>query len=213
MNENEIIKVVDKEIAVLPQLDKIETVEIARDCGDVLDKICAVRKKIKAFFRPDIDAANALHKSLLEKMKAIDARPAVLEERFRRLLADWTMRENERVAAERAEAEAKAKAAAIKAAKDMGDKALVKDIKAGIVPIVSAPIREPEKIAGVSLRESYAAEVFDLRALCKAVAVGRVTSEYVEANMPVLNGLMRHTAGQMEIPGVRAVKVVGTMKR
>lgn len=47
-------------------------------------------------------------------------------------------------------------------------------------------------------------EITDLKALCLAVATGKVSPESVTANMPVLNRLAVALKGTMNIPGVKA---------
>ncbi len=67
------------------------------------------------------------------------------------------------------------------------------------VPVLS----EAPKIAGESHREIWRCEVFDLKALCLAVAEGRVPETYVEPNMIALNGSARILKDALAVPGVR----------
>lgn len=69
-----------------------------------------------------------------------------------------------------------------------------------VVPAIQRP-------SGFSMRAvPYVAEVHDLKALCRAVADGKVPSEYVKPDLPLLNALARKAKQAMNVPGVRAVQ-------
>ena len=57
----------------------------------------------------------------------------------------------------------------------------------------------------VHIRETWKAEVTDLRALALAVGEGHHLLEFVQANMQALNAMARTQKGAMNIPGVKAV--------
>lgn len=63
--------------------------------------------------------------------------------------------------------------------------------------------RTTPKVAGVSYRESWKAEVTDLKVLCRAIADGTQPTSMVTANMTALNGIARSLKGQASVPGVR----------
>ena len=80
--------------------------------------------------------------------------------------------------------------------------------------IINAPISTPATIiipksappasrltAG---RESWSAEMVDLKMLVKAVAEGKQPITFLLPDMTVLNGLARSLKGAMNIPGVAA---------
>jgi hypothetical protein len=82
--------------------------------------------------------------------------------------------------------------------------------------ILEAPIVAPQvvlpsntKVAGISDRVYWSAEVFDLQKLCQAIAQGNVLIDAVEPNMKLLGGLARSMKDSMnaqwEKYGVRAV--------
>ena len=62
-----------------------------------------------------------------------------------------------------------------------------------------------QKSSGVSTSESWIAEVFDLMALCRAVATGAASTEFIQPNLPALNKIAKGMKLTMNIPGVRAV--------
>jgi hypothetical protein len=90
------------------------------------------------------------------------------------------------------------------AAKGDADKAAELQERAAMVV---APIAQEERpaVAGVSRRETWHAEVTDLRALVRAVADGVVPLSAIEANKKFLNGAARALRNELRYPGVRAV--------
>ena len=71
------------------------------------------------------------------------------------------------------------------------------------VPTIVAPAKAV-KVEGVSFRDNWKAEVYDLKALCKAIVEGKAPANVVEPSMTVLNGLARSLKGQLNYPGVRS---------
>ena len=57
----------------------------------------------------------------------------------------------------------------------------------------------------VSTRKTWAAEVIDIKLLCKAIVDGKVPATAIMPNMLILNGLARQQKENFDIPGVRAV--------
>ncbi|MFH1731160.1 MAG: hypothetical protein ABIF82_05870 [Planctomycetota bacterium] len=193
-------------VAALPQITAIGTADQANEVSTARATVKKFRARIAEFFRPDIDAAHALHKSLLAKMKAVDEKPAAAEQALSRLLAGWAEAERARVAEEQRRLDDEArKQAAAEAAKE-GDKKLAQDIKAGKVAVASTVIATSQKVEGIATVDIWSAEVVDLKALCKAIGTGKTPAEYVLPNGPALNSVMRATKGQATIPGVKAVK-------
>ena len=74
-------------------------------------------------------------------------------------------------------------------------------------PVHVAPVVVPKatpKVQGLSYREIWAAEVVNIRELCRAVADGRASTECIQANMPTLNRMATALKSTMNVPGVRA---------
>ena len=74
-------------------------------------------------------------------------------------------------------------------------------------PVHVAPVVVPKstpKVQGLSYREIWAAEVVNIRELCRAVADGRASTECISANMPTLNRMATALKSTMNVPGVRA---------
>lgn len=57
----------------------------------------------------------------------------------------------------------------------------------------------------ISTRKTWAAEVIDIRLLCKAIADGKAPAVAIWANMSILNQWARIQKENLDIPGVRAV--------
>ena len=194
-------------LANAPAFQKIESAEDASRVGDFLTVVRSVRKKITEFFRDDIDKAHALHKSLLAKMKQVDERPAKAEEVCRRMLGDWQDRENARIREEQRKLDEQAKAQAIADAKKEGDKKLAAQIERGTVAVASSVVAAPvAKVEGVSTRDDWKAEVVDKLTFIKAVATGTQPLDWLEIEIGAISKVMQATKGQMQIPGIRAVR-------
>lgn len=81
-------------------------------------------------------------------------------------------------------------------------------------PVKVAPAAPTyEKAASVSTRETWSAEVTDLKSLCKAVAEGNAPIQAVQANMPFLNSIARSSKSATDIPGVKAVMETNVVTR
>ena len=73
-----------------------------------------------------------------------------------------------------------------------------------VAPVI-VPKATPKLPGGPVYREVWSAQVTDIKALCKAVADGRVSKECVQANMPALNKMATALKRTMNIPGDQAV--------
>lgn len=178
-----------------------------------------------------LDPLVAVHKEVKQLTSAYDAEQERIrkaeEDRLRKIAED-NERERRRVEQERLDAERKAEEdrllAEAQAAKDRGDNdtaelltnaavetsEAIKEQSAAIAqePIYVAPVvvqkTTPKMAGGPVYREVWAAQVTDIKALCLAVATGKVSPESVTANMPVLNKLAVALKGTMNVPGVKA---------
>lgn len=206
--------VVAEVIQARPAFLTITKPEEAALTGEYLTQIRAVRARIKAFFKPDIDKAHALHKSLIAKMKTVDDAPAKVEMACRGMLGNWQEREELRQAEEQKKLDDAARAKALKAARESKDKETHQAVLNREIPVVSTQAAAPvQKVAGFSSREYWTAEVDHFMSLVKAAASGACPLTYLQANTSALNATVRAARGQIRIPGVRAVKRTGTVAR
>jgi hypothetical protein len=78
------------------------------------------------------------------------------------------------------------------------------------VYVAPRPVQPSFKAAsGVVTRETWRAEVTSIRELCKAIAEGRASENFVTANMTALNQVARAMKTTFNVPGVRAVPETG----
>ena len=70
-----------------------------------------------------------------------------------------------------------------------------------------------QKASGISTRETWSAEVTNIRLLAKAVAAGTAAPNLILPNTTALNGLARSLKGAMNVPGVKAVAETTTAVR
>ena len=142
------------------------------------------------------------------------------EKRVKAAMADWTRKEQARIMAERKAAEEAAalERAALEAAKKQsyedavksGDLQAAREI-ASIDPVAEIKVVEPvqAKVAGVSTRKTYRAEVTDLAALVKAAVDVPQYLSFLSANEQALNALARAAkTTSCAIPGVRFIEDV-----
>lgn len=166
---------------------------------DIMDPVCT--------------ATNRAHKAATGQRKKLLAPAKEAERIVKRLIVDWDteQRRLEAEARRKAEAEERRKAeeeqlAEAEAAAAEGDEAAAEEILER-EPMVAPPPppRARPKVSGVSTRETWKAQVTDIRALCKAIGEGKVATTLVQPNMPALNAQARSLKAEMKIPGVRAV--------
>jgi hypothetical protein len=78
-----------------------------------------------------------------------------------------------------------------------------------VAPVVVPPVYVPPAVPkgmGNFTRRTWCAEVVDLMALVKAVAIGKVPLQAIEANTVFLNGQARMVKSALAYDGVRAVE-------
>lgn len=67
-------------------------------------------------------------------------------------------------------------------------------------------VKEPPKVQGVKSLVNYKAEVYDVKALCRAVADGTQPEELIAPNLVALNRMAKAAPKSLNIPGVRVVE-------
>lgn len=190
--------------------------------GELWKSIKGIRKKIADTFDPIIKKAHEVHKEAVARKKEHDAPLDVAERIVKRAMSAYDEEqerirkaEQERLAEiARKEEEDRQLADAIaaeEAAKEAGateDEAAqvaeaVMEQPVSVAPVV-IPKATPKLQGGPVYREVWAAEVTDIKALCRAVADGKASTECVMANMPTLNRMATALKSTMNVPGVRA---------
>jgi multidrug efflux pump subunit AcrA (membrane-fusion protein) len=178
-----------------------------------LDPLTAVQKQVKQLMSNYDAEQERIRKAEEDRLRKIE------EER----LAEERRKEQERLESERKAEEDRLLAEAV-AAEARGDKETadaltaaaeesneqIKEVAAAIAqePVYVAPIVVPKSVpkmaGGPVYREVWSAEIVDIKALCMAVATGKVSSECVTGNMVVLNRMAVALKGTMNIPGVKS---------
>lgn len=180
---------------------------------EFLKGLKALRAEIAETFQPHITRAHEAHKALL-KEKADAEAPLAEAERIAKAALVVYDQEQERI--RRAEAlrlqdEARrqeedrrlAEAVALEAEGEAAEADAL--IEAPFdVPVIAVAPTTP-KVAGISYRETWSADVVDLGALVAYVARHPQFAALLSANMPALNAQARSLKGQLQIPGVKAV--------
>ena len=178
-----------------------------------LAPLTAAQKSVKAIMADYDYAQEKIRKAEEERLRKIE------EER----IASERKAEQERLEAERkaeeerllAEAEAAEKRGDKEAAEALATAAVetteqYKEVAATLaqepiyVPPVVVPKAVPKMQGGPVYRETWFAEVTDIKALCMAVATGKAPAECVMGNMPVLNKMAVALRSSLNIDGVAA---------
>lgn len=152
-------------------------------------------KKLQDFFRSPLDFLTKAESIL--KRKILDYQQE--QERLRReeqaRLDEQARKEQQKLAAQAHRAEAAGKT----------EKAEVLQQRAATVVAPIAQTSAP-RVTGLSTRKVYSVEITDIKALCKAVADGRVPASYVEANLKVLNAQARTLKTEFVCDGVKVIE-------
>ena len=158
--------------------------EKARKEREIAEQAAAKQRAIEAEQRAKVEAAR-----IAEEKARREAEAANAAER-KRLLAEA---EASRKEAEKAERAAAAAAVKVEAAED----------KAALVeaPVIAVAAPVP-KVAGITTRRSWKAEIVDLAVFCAAVIEYR-RSDLILPNMDVLTALAKGLGERAEFPGVK----------
>lgn len=142
--------------------------------------------------RLPLEEAESIYKSGIGGYLAEQERKRLEEQR--RLEEEARQREAEALEAEIVQAEAEG-------ASQAEVEAIIERGPVPAPPVVLPPVAKP--VAGVSTRELWAAEVTDLAALVKYVAVNPQFIGLLSPNLTAINGMARSLKNVMKIPGVR----------
>lgn len=206
--------VVAQVIEARPAFEVITTPEEAIIAADYLKMAIAAKKKVKELTGPGIKRWHEGHRAALDAERKWLEPVTKVETACRGMLGDWQEAEQRRQREEQARLDREARQEALRQAREAGDKETHQAVLKREIPVVSTQAAAPvQRVTGVSTREYWTAEVTDLKALVKAVASGACPLTYIEGNAKALNATMRASKGQMQIPGVRAVRKTGIAAR
>jgi len=181
------------------------------DATSLLTKtIIPFKERIVEFFEPMRKAAHAAYQTILDKKKEHLGPVEQAEKTVKDAIRKWDD-EQERI---RQELQAKAqKEAEQKAIEERNQEAMmaehlglseenVSEIMSAPVTAVAAPVdRTYERARGIGSRDNWKCKVNDIKALCRAVANGKVPAEYVLPNQSALDKRAKADKSLMLIPG------------
>lgn len=153
------------------------------------------KARIMDLFRPTGDKLDEAERVLKKGMLTFTQEQEVERRRIEAAAREEAAKEAERLQRRADNARASGK-------EDKAD--MLEDQAAAVpVPIVASQVT---KVSGVSMRETWHAEMVDLELLVLAVATKKAPLACLMPNMPILNAQARSLKLEMNIPGVRAVQ-------
>lgn len=189
----------------------VDSESAAKEAAGVLSAIKAMRKKVAEIFDPVIERAHQAHKSAIAARRSVDDPLVECEMAIKSKLAQWQAEnerrrreEEERLAAEIKKQEEERRLAAALQAEEFGDVEMAEAIIEEPIVTPAVSIARP-KIAGVSFREEWSAEVTNLFALVRHVAAHPELINMLAPNQTALNAMARAQKAAMSLPGVKAV--------
>lgn len=188
----------------------------------LLIDFAALENQIKLHHGPIKEAAHKAHKAACDAEKRVLEPVTLGKNILKGKIAAWEEEQEKiRLEAQRRQEEEARKLSeqmaleAAVAAEEAGASAEELEVLLAEQPVLPVAQAAPTfvRTAGVSTRETWHAEVVDLVALCRAVADGTLSSQYVLPNMPALNKRASAEKHTLKIPGVVAKKDVGITVR
>lgn len=209
---------IDAERAVTLAVQEARTLQITtagdfQAAGNVLLSIKAAAKRVENVFGPVVKAAHAAWKQATATREQFLAPLNEAESRVKRAMVSYEQAERERAERERAAAEEAARKAAdeqrlreaVAVEQVAGPEAAQAVLEAPMPAVTLPPAPPPTKASGVSFRDVYTAEVYDLRVLAAAIAAGQQPTTLIQANTTVINQMARALKGAFAVPGVRVI--------
>lgn len=188
--------------------------ELERVRKSLLEPVREVERRIDALFQPAIKALEGAERTLKDRMGAYRAEQERIREaelRAAREAAEAQARA-EREAARRAAEEARAALAIATEPEEaaVAERVLAQAEQAAKVaeivrPMVAQPVTELPKVAGLSSRTTWHAEVTDLRALLRAALERDDLLALVSVDTKALNAMARTQKERFAVPGCKAV--------
>lgn len=201
----------DTQIKTFARIASVEDYEIV---GQIGREAAKVAKEATEFYKPETDRLYRLwNDKTTERAKIVNPAERI-KDLAGRLTGEWQVeqerlrmeeqRRREEQERQRAEAEQLAEAAALELeGRHEEAEAMIE------APVVPAPVMVNSivpKVSGMSKpRDNYQAEIFDMKALAKAVGAGKVPVEMIEGNMTNLNAMAKVRKEGLNYPGVRVV--------
>lgn len=184
-------------------LDVTRGIQSDKEYRFACEFLVRVRDRIKQWsekFDPRIKQAYDTHRSLIEFKKEILSplvkaetevlKPALVK--WERIESERRQREQEEINRKLREEEEERRLKAAEELEKAGEKELADVVLSEPVQAPTVVLPNTTKQKGISYRDIYSAEVVDVKALCRAVADGKIEPTYVLPNMTALNSLARN---------------------
>lgn len=199
------------------------TDQISHDrAADMVIEVVTLRRRIEEFWKPIKGAAKKAHQTAVDAEKRLLDPLQKAEAALKTGIGEWERRqkwlrqEEQRQLEEaqrQADEEARIARAHAAAANGAAQEAIEEILETPVVQAAAVVAPTFAKAKGVATRTVWHAEVTDLRALCRAIADGKVAvvdgavaiPPLVQANLPVLNQMARALKENFAVPGCRAV--------
>ena len=193
--------------------------------GELVKDIKRVAREVGKVFDPIVEKAHQAHKEAIAQRDQFLAPLVSAEKYVKAEMSDWHTAEQRRIDAEnrkreeaRQQAEREAAEAAeaerqelIAQAEEHGDESMANELINAVLTVTPVvPVfnkLEAPRVAGISTRTAYHADVTDIVSLIRAAAAQpEIYADCLMPNMSRLNLLARESAGDgYQIPGVRFV--------
>lgn len=167
--------------------------ELEKERDGIIKPINDSLKKIREKWKGPIDRLETAAQALKKEVSRYYAWKEEQAREQQRKLEEQARKERERLAK-------RAEKAAEKGQDDKAE-ALQQQASTVVAPVVE---RTPPKVAGVSIRGIWKAEVTDKMALIKAVAEGKASPDLLDPNMKELNTRAKALKSDFDVAGVRA---------
>jgi len=221
--ETQTIEVVEVEVmeqTALAWPDRAEAITITdqlsyNEAATLLLDIVRLRKEIVLHHRPIKESANRTHKLAVAAEKKLLDPVSEAEGILNEAIIDWqekqaVIEEQSRLRLEKAQkdAEEEARLTIAQQAEELGatEETVDEILETPVMrPVSAVPQPTYRKASGVSTQKRWKAEVVDIKALCRGVADGTVSSELVLPNMTGLNAMARAMRTTFNVAGCKAV--------
>ena len=207
--ETKALTIVDQAKAVV-----VKDAESYTAAGVMWKTIKDMMKEVSDTFDPIIEQAHKAHKKALEQKAKYYSPLDQASRNVKKLMSDYDMEQERIRQAEQRRLEEEARKAEEERRLQeaiMAEEAGEKEEAAAILeePVYVPPVQvqkaTPKLQGGPVYREVWSAECVDIVALCRAVADGKASTEFVAANLPALNRMAVALKQTFNVPGCRAV--------
>ena len=171
--------------------------ETLQEAGSALIQVKTYQKKVKETFGPAKDAAykaykemGALFNKAMQPLERIEGmiKPMIRSYQVeQKRIADEAQRKAEAEAQKEAEDKRLEQARLLEAQGEKKAADVILEIPVVAKAVVLPPPPTPPKVAGVSMRDHWKAEILDTKALCVAIGAGKASVDYVLPNTQVLD--------------------------